>query len=56
MPIVAGAMSPEGHHKLEHRRTQETPCCVGRVNGVELLALRDMGSIWVNRILSSALV
>jgi len=44
MPIVAGAMSPEGQHKLEHWHTQETPCCVGTVNGVEVIALRDTGS------------
>jgi len=44
MPIVAGAVSPEGHHKVKHWRTQDTPCCVGRVNGDEVLALRDTGS------------
>ena len=31
MPTVAGAMNPEGQHKLEH--WHETPCSVGRVNG-----------------------
>jgi len=45
MPTASGAVSPEGQHKSEHWRTQETPCCVGRVNGVEVLALRDMGAI-----------
>jgi len=44
MPDVAGGMSPEGQLKLEHWCTQETPSCVGRVNGVEVLALRDTGS------------
>ena len=45
MPTVAGAMSPEGQHMLEHWRTQETPCCVGRVNGVQVIALLDTGSM-----------
>jgi len=44
MPTVSGAVSPEGQHKSEHWRTQETPCCVGRVNGVEVLALWDTGN------------
>ena len=44
VPIVAGAMSPEGQRKLEHWHTQKTPCCVGTVNGVEVIALRDTGS------------
>ena len=44
MPVVAGAMSPEGQHKLEKWRTRETPCCLGRVNGIEVLALHDTGS------------
>jgi len=44
MPIVAGAMSPAGQHKLEHWCTQETLSCVGRVNGVEVIALWDTGS------------
>ena len=44
MAIVTGAVSPEGHHKLKHFRTQKTPCGVGRVNGVAVLALRDTGS------------
>ena len=41
---MAGAMSPEAQHKLEHRRTQETPCCIGTVNGVKVIVLLDMGS------------
>jgi len=45
MPILAGAVSPEAQHKLEHWRNQETPCCVGRVNGVEVLALWDTESM-----------
>jgi len=44
MPIVAGAMSPEGQHKLEHGHTQETPCYVGTVNRVEVIVLWDTGS------------
>ena len=41
MPVIAGAVSPDGQRKLENWRNQETPCCVGRVNGVEVIALRD---------------
>jgi len=37
MPIVTEAMSPKGQHNLEHWHTQETPCCVGIVNGVEVM-------------------
>jgi len=44
MPVIAGAVSPDGQRKLETWRNQETPCCVGRVNGVEVIALRDTGS------------
>jgi len=46
MPIVVGAMSPEGQHtcKLEHWHTQKTPCCVGTVNRVEVIELWDTGS------------
>jgi len=36
--------SPDGQRKLENWRNQETPCCVGRVNGVEVIALRGTGS------------
>ena len=44
MPVVAGTMSPKGQHKLEKWRTRETPRCLGRVNDIEVLALRDTGS------------
>jgi len=37
LPVVAVAMSPGGHW-----RTQETPGCVGRLNGVEVIVLQDM--------------
>jgi len=44
MPVVAGALSPNGQVKLKEWRSQMTPCCKGRVNDTTTLILRDTGS------------
>ena len=44
MPVVAGALSPDGQVKLKEWRSQMTPCCKGRVNDTTTLVLRDTGS------------
>ena len=33
LPVVAGAMSPDGQPKLKHWQTQMVPCSRGRING-----------------------
>jgi len=38
LPIVAGAMNPDGQHKLG------TPNCIGSVNDIQVSTLRDTGS------------
>lgn len=44
IPIVAGALSPDGQSKLVRWSNNDTPNCVGRVNDVQVSALRDTGS------------
>jgi len=44
MPVVAGALSPDGQVKWKEWRSQMTPCCKGRVNDTTTLVLRDTGS------------
>ena len=40
MPVVAGALSPDGQVKLKEWRSQMTPCCERRVNDTTTLVLR----------------
>jgi len=54
MPVVAGALSPDGQVKLKEWRSQMTPCCKGRVNDTTTLLLRDTGS--TTRTVKSSLV
>jgi len=44
LPVVAGAMSPNGQNKLKNWQLQMTPCCEGQVNGISTMVLRDTGS------------
>jgi len=44
LPIVAGALSPDGQIKLKQWQTQMTPCCDAKVNGTTTQVMRDTGS------------
>ena len=44
LPVVAGALSPNGENKLKQWKLQMTPCSEGEVNGVKTMVLRDTGS------------
>jgi len=44
MPIVAGALSPDGQIKLKQWHAQMTPCCNGKINGTTTQITRDTGS------------
>ena len=44
MPVVAGALSPDGQVKLKEWRSQMTPCCKAGVNDTTTLVIRDTGS------------
>jgi len=49
MPVVAGALSPDGQVKLKEWRSQMTPCCKGRVNDTTTLVLtQDLQPVWLN--------
>jgi len=42
LPVVAGALSPDGQLKL--KQWQMVPCSRGRVNGTRTMVMRDTGS------------
>jgi len=44
MPIVAGALSPDGQIKFKQWQAQTTPCCNGKVNGTTTQVMRDTES------------
>jgi len=44
LPVVAGALSPDGQLKLKQWQTQMVPCSRGRVNGIKTIVTRDTGS------------
>jgi len=44
LPVVAGALSPDGQLKLKQWQTQMVPCSRGRINGMRTIVMRDTGS------------
>jgi len=44
LPVVAGALSPNGQNMLKDWQLQMTPCCKGQVNDTVTMVLRDTGS------------
>ena len=48
LPVVAGALSPDGQPKLKQWQTQMVPCSRGRINRtrttVRTIVMRDTGS------------
>ena len=44
LPVVAGALSPNGQNILKDWQLQMTPCCKGQVNDIVTMVLRDTGS------------
>jgi len=44
LPVVAGALSPNGQNKLKEWQLQRTPCCRGQVNCISTNVLQDTGS------------
>ena len=44
LPVVAGALSPDGQPKLKQWQTQMVPCSTGRINGTRTIVMRDTGS------------
>jgi len=44
LPVVAGALSPDGQLKLKQWQTQIVPCSRGRINGTRTIVMRDTGS------------
>jgi len=44
LPVVAGALSPNGQNKLKEWQLQRTPCCKCEVNGISTNVLWDTWS------------
>jgi len=44
LPVVAGALSPDGQTKLKQWQTQMVPCSRGRISGTRTIVMRDTGS------------
>jgi len=44
LPVVAGALSPDGQFKLKQWQTQMVPCSRGSINGTKTILMRDTGS------------
>jgi len=44
LPVVAGALSPDGQLKLKQRQTQMVPCSRERINETSTIVMRDTGS------------
>jgi len=44
LPVVAGALGPDGQLKLKQWLTQMVPCSRGRINGTRTIVMRDTGS------------
>ena len=44
LPVVAGALSPDGQLKLKQWQTQMVPCSRGSINGTKTTVMRDTGS------------
>jgi len=44
LPVVAGALSPNGQLKLKQWQTQMVPCSRGRINGTRTIVMRETGS------------
>ena len=41
LPVVAGALSPDGQFKLKQWQTQMVPCSRGSINGTKTIVMRD---------------
>jgi len=44
LPVVAGALSPDGQLKLKQWQTQMVPCSRGKIDGTKTIVMRDTGS------------
>jgi len=44
LPVVAGALSPDGQLKLKQWQTEMVPCSRGRISGTRTIVMRDTGS------------
>jgi len=44
LPVVAGALSPDGQTKLKQWQTHMVPCSRGRINGTRTIVMRDTGT------------
>ena len=44
LPVVAGALGPDGQLKFRQWQTQMIPCSRGRINGTRTIVMRDTGS------------
>ena len=44
LPVVAGALSPDGQLKLKQWQTQMVPCSRGSISGTKTIVMRDIGS------------
>ena len=44
LPVVAGALSPDGQLKLKQWQTQMVPCSSESINGTKTIVMRDTGS------------